>query len=172
MTYWDTLTSRHYSKMLVRHQATWDFILRHCDEHDPHSIVEVGCGMEPILRIATRYQGIDLNENTDAIHEDFVTMSVESFEGVDLLVAANVIEHCPTGWQPFLEKVLEANPRYAIITFFNRLKRPQDYLRIDAQGINRNRYSGRKIRSWLRRKQIKHSFHVLTKRDTILVIGE
>ena len=172
MIYWDGLEQQQYDKMIMRHIATWKFVLQFCAKHCTMSILEIGCGMKSPLRYFPEYHGIDLNENTDAIHRDFVTMSAATLKGKDLLVAANVIEHHPKGWQPFLEKVLEVGPRYAIVTFFNRLKRPQDHLRIDAQGINRNRYAGRKIRSWLRRKQVKHSFHVLTKRDTILVIGE
>lgn len=170
MTYWDTLQPKHYAKMQARHKALWEFVFRFCDQHDPHSILEIGGGMNPPLGFAFEYHNIDLNGNADAIHGDFMEVPVERFTGVGLLLAANVIEHMPQGWEPFLTKVLAVRPRHAIINFFNGLDREADYLRTDGHGIARNRYSKTTISAWLKARKVRHQFRVLAKRDTVLSI--
>ena len=95
--------------MQRRHVVLWKYLEQFIKDSEIESILEVGCGMYPPAKDwAIVHTGIDLNENTDALHKDFTLMEPWEVLRHDLLLACGVIEHCD-GYSNFLRQVKRFN---------------------------------------------------------------
>lgn len=178
MNYWDKLHPDKYGQMLRRHASLWSFVENFIKDKNIKSILEIGCGTMPKAKNwVKKYQAVDININTDAIHEDFNTMDVGKLDKCELLLACAVIEHC-NGYSDFLEQTKRVNPKYALITFFNKLNRDKDYFmecekEKDTLGkYPWNRYSMKGIETKLEELKLldKSEFFTLNERNIILLI--
>lgn len=169
--YWNKRKGSHYRMMARRHPALWRFVREYIEEREICRVLEVGGGLESKAREwVPHYQGIDLNEKTDAIHEDFVTMDVTPFQGVDLLLACAVIEHCPEGYEPFLEQVRRLKPKHAVVSFFNTLRWSANSVMQSEDGYWLNVYSGEELTRWLDESGFNFTIRRLSKNDSVLII--
>jgi len=161
----------YYRRMQRNHSYQWKFIQEFIVEKEINSVLEIGCGLCPLVRdLVTKYQGVDLNTHADAIHANFLDLDVQAFVGWDLLLAANVIEHAPTGYVPFINQVVKAGCKWAIITFFNGLEWVANSCRNHPFGFPLQVYSRAKLEEFLRNEGLDYEIRVLTWKDTVLII--
>lgn len=175
MNFWSKNKKEIYEPMIKRHRDLWKFVENFIKEKNIKSVLEVGCGkIQLTKKLVPIYQCVDINNQTDAIHEDFTKMDTSSFK-CDLLLACGVIEHC-NGYSKFLEQIKRIRPKYAIVSFFNKLSWKDDYMMESAKAGAENkfwwnRYSQKKIEEKLKELGLSYSFIVFSKRDIVLVIN-
>lgn len=168
--YWQKRTGRAYQQMQKRHVVLWKYIEQFIKDSDIESVLEVGCGMYPPAKDwVTIHTGIDLNEQTDAIHKDFTIMEPFEVMGHDLLLACGVIEHCD-GYSNFLRQVKRFNFKHSLVTFFNGLDRDEDIHNLHPDGYIINKYSKEKVKATLDEFELRHWFVNLSPHDDVLII--
>lgn len=172
MNYWSKKDTNIYKGMTQRHHEFWRFVARFIKEKNIQSILEIGCGFNSPIKNIAKYTAIDINEQVDAIHEDFTKMDISPYKGYDLLVASAVIEHCE-GYSDFLEQVKKAEPKHAIITFFNRLDRDRDlYMTTTKDPIGTfpwNRYSKVGVENKLKELGFQYEIIRIMKDDVLII---
>lgn len=170
--------------MLHEHKFFWQFIEKFIKDNNIKSVFEVGSGtMPPARKWVTDYTAVDLNESTDAIHDDFTTMSLAGLNqrNYDLFLAAAVIEHCD-GYQNFFHQMRKIPFKYAIVSFFHGLDREDDTLghtslkKEDDRTIHFNYYSKFKVSDYLDSIGYRGQYRILQvsprPADTIVLINQ
>ena len=180
MNWWNKIEEVVYKRMRKQHAPLREYLLNFIDEKNVISILEVGCGLiSQFKNTAPVYQAIDINVQTDAIHEDFTKLSDSVVLGFkdkfDLLLANSVIEHCEFGYRDFIYTAAEINAKYTIIGFFNGLNRKDDYFFYKTSHGGEypwNKYSQKKMEKFLKEIGIadRSEFIRLGRHDTILII--
>lgn len=156
--------------MLMRHRALWQWIEQFINEHQIHSVLEIGPGLvSPVGEWVKHYYAIDVNTKTDAAHADFTQINVRSLPHADLLLAANVIEHCPS-YEPFLLQAKMYCASYTIVSFFNRIWRDDNHIRKCHSKVYKNRYSKKRIEQWLEAQKWPYQWHVLARNSIVLLL--
>ena len=110
--WWNERTPFRYQRMIRKHRRLWRWVKQYIQKHGVRSVLEPGCGlMPPARRWVKQYQGVDLNERADALHDDFLRMDVTPWVGVDLLLASAIMEHMGPEYNLFLRQVARATCR-------------------------------------------------------------
>ena len=124
--FWNTVEKTAYNSMYKRHYPLHSWLKEFIKEKGIESIFEIGGGtINAGNHYVKDYIAVDINENADAIHEDFKTIDVSQFKKrFDLVLSCSVIEH-NYGYEEFLEQIVRLKPKYAVISFFNGLDRPE-----------------------------------------------
>jgi len=168
-------TNRHrgdYVRMIKRHRALWAYITQFIKDHDITSVIEVGCGMVPEVRgLVETYVGVDLNEQTDAIHEDFTLMDVSPLTGYDLFLACAVIEHCQDA-AVFFKQIKAMNPKHAIVTFFGATDREEELKTTQGGGFLFHGYTRAGIKQTLESLGMAYELFRLKNDDVLIIKGE
>ncbi len=175
MSYWDTKSIEVYSGMFKRHPKLWQFVEDFIKDHEVESVLEIGCGLvSPVRNWVKEYQAVDVNESSDAIHENFLFMDTAKFRDIDLVVACGVIEHCEN-YTSFFEQINKIQPKYALISFFNDINREEDFITITTKDpigeFNWNRYSRRQMDKKLDELGLKHYWIHIKLNEDILICG-
>jgi hypothetical protein len=169
--YWNGLPKEKYEAMAERHQPLWDFVQKFITDHNILSVLEVGCGLaSPVPKWVEHHTGIDLNEQTHALHVDFMQLRPTLPVQFELLLACAVIEHIESGYEPFIEHVLRFSPKFALISFFNGLYRDQNYLRVNPKGVWKNRYSKVKLQTYMDSRRVDYEIIALARKEDVLII--
>lgn len=160
--------------MATRHKELYAFVKRFVEEKEIKSVLEVGGGENPMSCLSDNYLNIDVNTSLpNTLCGDFVEMDLTFLAGkFDLVLALSVIEHCE-GYEMFLEQVKKVNPKYAIISFFNKLSREENFLiKKNRYGGNIwvNKYSQQKLEEFLKQIGISNYNFVDIGRDKVLII--
>ena len=162
-----------YQKMKESHKILWTYISGFIARQNIFSILEVGGGLVSDFKHASPvYQAIDINERTDAIHEDFTLMDVSWIKGFDLLLACAVIEHCD-GYENFIKQAIATKSKYIIITFFNGLNRKENFPSTQTKYGSTyiwNKYSLNKLTDFMNTLGVRFEIERLGKRDSVLII--
>jgi hypothetical protein len=127
------------------HTELWQFVERFVRENGITSMLEVGGGHGYASEMVEQYCGVELNSDAvlaghnryphaTFIEGDFCNMELTGLIGqYDLVLACAVAEHLPS-YKPLIIGALEVKPRFAIVSFFRGLDRPQDRInRMESQ---------------------------------------
>jgi len=138
--------------MFRRHKDLWSHLEALVRREQVTSIVEVGPGLySPVRDWVRSYLAIDINPRVEAIHADFATMDVSALRCWDMVLVANVINHCAE-YHSFLEQIQRINPRLAAVTLFDLHPRRVNHRTITSRlGPLITRYSERRLRKDLDR---------------------
>jgi hypothetical protein len=160
--------------MIARHQPLWSYVRDFIYDNNIKSIFEVGCGMCPPAKDwAVEWTGVDVNSNTDAIHEDFLHMNMSRWKDVDLFLACGVVEHCKEGLEEFLTKAKEISAKYYFVSFFNGLRRRRSYPNlISKHKCGSNKYSKKHISKIAESLGFRYKVVTINNRDDVLVLEE
>jgi hypothetical protein len=172
-TYWErNVGEKRYGHMIARHRGLWKYIRQFIKDKNINSIVDVGCGgKQPARKWVDTYIGIDINESVDAIHEDFLKMDLNKIPRCELLLAAGVIEHV-SDWKKLLERIKDIEFSYALVTFFNGVKRKKEVIKRTRCKIYVNKLSQEAIDEYLKTIEAEYSWKILSPRDAVLLIRD
>lgn len=177
--WWDDKGRNAYELMNRRHRLLWAWVKNFIKENKIKSIFEVGGGLTSEAKgLVPIYQAVDINRQTDAIHEDFTKMDVSPWKNkFDLFLGCGVVEHCD-GYAEFFKRVIALKPKHAIISFFWGVNRSNDRRLESGTKSGKhffwyNKYSRAGIEEELKRLEVfdKSQFVTLGKRDIILLMN-
>lgn len=130
--HWTHNAIKHYRAMIGRHVPLWEFIEAFIKRNAIKSIVDCGGGIGYAAQFVEtdRYALFDQNETMikysleqgrQAYYGDFTQTDVEHVKGFDLVLIAGVVEHAMV-LEPFIQKALEVQSKYIVVSFFNGFK--------------------------------------------------
>lgn len=172
LAWWDARPLARYRVMLDKHRKLWSFVRRYIAAHGIQHVLEIGCGLIPPARAwVPHYQGIDLNRVSDALHQDFVTMDVTPWSGVELVLACGVIEHTGPAYEEFLRQIQRIHPARALVSFFQPLARGHTALVKDRRGFWINRFRRQDLLECLERIGLAGRIRRLSRTDAVLIVS-
>jgi len=169
--YWNSREVSHYRRMLKRQAPLWRFVRTYIDERGIQSCLEPGCGLRsPARKWVPNYHGIDLQERGDAICDDFLTMDVASWVGVDLLLACGILEHTGPWFLRFFQQVARVRARHTIISIFGGLDHRKSSFYRDPRGFWVNSFRAEHVQAILQDQDMAARIEVLGPRSTVIVV--
>lgn len=171
LVWWNARTPFRYQRMLWKHRRLWKYVKRYILQHEIQSILEAGCGlMPPARQWVPQYQGVDLNERADALHEDFLRLDLAPWVGVDLFLACGVMEHMGPEYRTFLQQIALVRPKHALVSFFQPLMPERSSYRWQSEGYWLNRFCEQDLLDWTAAAGMMGRIERISRRDAVLVI--
>lgn len=117
---WEKNNPFLYGRMKARHPHLWKYVEKFVEGKNIQSILDVGCGTYTPYRFSGDWVGIDVNSTIikfNVVKSDFLTHDFD--REFDMVLIAGVVEHYKAReLKRFIEKALEVNPKYILISLF------------------------------------------------------